>query len=737
MKRKKAEHAIAAQGKTGRLGGRLNDISVRQVPAPEVRFTSGKTIYVEALVGGRWVGRYWAADGRINIPYELWDSDAFELQIDGQALSTGWAWVSAFEEPPPRNGQRHLTVELESSLRPVRVRVHTILDGTPVLARWLEILNTAGRPAALSLVYPWSGLLWHVPGLGARGVDDEAFPGRREAVFSLGYFGSFNHSWEGWLEWIPLRSLTTRLEDRRGQGYNHPFFLLRNEIRGEYFIGHLAWSGNWNIEFQCEQDPGGNEASLAFRAGPAATAPQRVIAPGETVRTPAVHMGHVEGDLDAAVQAMHDHIRRSVLPLRKPERSYLVQYSVPGDTGYMAERVGDSRGMNEAKLVQHVDIAAAVGAELFITDAGWWDIPGDWTPSPSRFPRGLEPIVEYVHSKGMLFGLYLEIERVISWQTGDLGAKESAVGREHPDWIGPKGILDLTRPEVAAYAESELSRIIEQYRLDLWRLDYNPFFTFDGTRTQRDGYLESNYWRYYEAFYGLCERIRARYPDLILQQCAAGGARNDLGTVGQFHEAYLTDGLSMPHVLRVYAGATMALPPEILIAGLGIPPIPKATGHFDTHLRATFTLSTPWILGGVAPSLDALAPDRRERYLRYARMYKQFIRPLLPTVKMYHHAPATATQGVESGGWFVQEFAAPDRRRGWATLVRIARCDSDTFVLRPRGLAPGQSYRVTFDSTGETATIAGWELMRDGIPVRLESLLSSELLLFRAGRASQ
>jgi hypothetical protein len=44
---------------------------------------------------------------------------------------------------------------------------------------------------------------------------------------------------------------------------------------------------------------------------------------------PAVHLGHLAGDLDQAVQAMHVHIRRSVVPIRKAGRSNLVEYLVP------------------------------------------------------------------------------------------------------------------------------------------------------------------------------------------------------------------------------------------------------------------------------------------------------------------------------------------------------------------------------------------------------------------------
>jgi hypothetical protein len=52
-------------------------------------------------------------------------------------------------------------------------------------------------------------------------------------------------------------------------------------------------------------------------------------------------------------------------------------------------------------------------------------------------------------------------------------------------------------------------------------------------------------------------------------------------------------------------------------------------------------------VGSVAPSVEELAPRRRERFLHYASLYKQFIRPLLPTCKLYHHEPVNARSGVE------------------------------------------------------------------------------------------
>lgn len=709
-------------------------ISVQTSPHPEVRYTSDEIVYVEGLVDGRWVSQYWNAAGRINVPYELWaekppnprpwtlrgSDNAFQLQVGNVWLNHGWDWVGAHEEPRTSQSARHFVVELKSTLQPVDLKIHTLLDGTPVLVRWIEITNTSRQPIFISAVYPWSGRLWRVQAFG------QALPPKSDQVFTLGYYTKKTHGWEGWFHWTPLINETTQVDCHLGHCFNVPFFILRNQAAGEYFIGHLAWSANWNMIFQEQQDPGTDEANAWFEAGPWASIPQRVIAPGESVMTPAVHLGYVQGSLDKAVQAMDDHIRHSVLPQRDPKRAYLIQYAVPGDQGYIAKYMGDLAGMNEKNILQQVDLAAALGAEVFIVDAGWWDTYGEWTPSQTRFPHGLKPIVDYIHQKNMLFGLYNEV-------TGGRGDwTHSQMYKEHPDWfIPPYALVDLTKPAAAAFVEHQIEQMIDRYKIDLFRLDYNPGFDGEMAQTFRDGIEENDYWRYYQTTYRIFADIKKKYPEVILQQAAAGGGRNDLGIVSRFDEDYTTDGLDVPPVLQDYSGQTLGLPPEILVTAFGIPAHSPNRGHLDTHLRISFSLGTPW-LAPVAPSLHDLNPGIREKYLHYVALYKNFIRPLLPTCRVYHLAPVNARDGVSTNPWFAMQFMSPNRSKGWATVVRLYNSNSDVYVLKPRGLDPAETYRVTFDSTGTTARVSGLSLIQDGIPVRLESDLSSELLLFEA-----
>ena len=76
----------------------------------------------------------------------------FEIGVD-KPVSSGWKWVSATELPKNDKGARHFVVELSNSSPALGVKVHTLVDGTPILTRWLEITNKADKQIALTSVY--------------------------------------------------------------------------------------------------------------------------------------------------------------------------------------------------------------------------------------------------------------------------------------------------------------------------------------------------------------------------------------------------------------------------------------------------------------------------------------------------------------------------------------------------------------------------------------------------------
>jgi alpha-galactosidase len=688
-----------------------------------VSYRSGMNVYEESLIGGSLVGRGWNASGYVNYydgrvdPGGHVTPQAFWLEMDGQALTHDWQWEGI--ETTDGNAGSHTVVTLRHGVRPVTVAVHTLLDGSAIFTRWLEITNNGSAPAALSAVASWSGVLqqtgrWRSQ-LGESG----------QALYSLGYFGNTHWGNEGDFGWHDLPLAAYRVDGRyRRDRHRHPFFVLRNNASGEHFVAQLAWSGGYSFEFDLDADAGTTDqaARLAFRIGPDAPAPQRVVAPKETVKTPEVHMGPVFGDLDAALQAMHDHLRKSVF-MPQPR----------GRGGWVESGIGPEVEITAEEVVHAIETAAEIGAEVFFVDASWyarprgnwWSTVGDWEVSRERFPEGTKPFRDLAHSKGMLWGLWMDAERI-----GD----ESEVIKQHPEWMAVAydghsrigGLIDLTNPEVAQWMEAQIGRVIQDNELDFFRLDYNTN-PRAGLRTVREGYVENGYWRYYEALYGIYDRLRAQFPDVIFESCAGGGGRTDIGMVRRFSHTWVTDWQIAPRAFTITNGMTMALPPEYvdrLIGGQSA--FTKASFDFQSRLllfaRPTIGFSKPL---GAEWNPHLLAGLRH-----VVELYKGFVRPTMSTGRIYHHTPELV--GPDPQGWGVLELASRDHTRGICGLFQLAAPTKPEYVLRVRGLDVGRRYRVTFDNSGQGCEIEGSVLMNQGLTVRLPGALTSELLVFEA-----
>ena len=761
--------------------GQAASIVFREQPQPAHRpqptqvATSGLGVVAESLQRGRLVRLQFASQGFLNPgvlaahgarAFEQVDAnprtlptEAFDLEIDGQSLQGGWEWVDSRSEGLSPNGDcplpgglgarhalpvhwapssaAHGIMRLHNTRRAIDIEVHTVADGTGMFARWLCITNRGGQPAALGRCAPWCGLLWGGAGSPQPSVTQHLPAGA--APFVLGRCASEDWGQEGAFRWRQLPPDILRIEHIKGtSGNDDPAFLLRNDLTGEVAVGALAWSGNWALSFRTRPlDPAaaweGAAAWLEVRAEPLADSPQRVIAPGETVTTPAMHIGVLRGSVDAAVRALHDHERRTVLPPQPQGRGERVIYN---HWGYVAH------DMNPAYLLAEIDIAAEIGAELFMVDAGWfsplggdwWNTVGEWRPDPERLPEGLTPIREHAHAKGLLLGLWVEAERV---------APNSWVARERPEWVLARdgqpvtptpeggGTLNLSHPDCAAWLEAEINRIVDEYGIDMFRLDYN-FYPGRGGENARDGFTESGFWRHYEVLYGIFDRLRERHPELLLENCAGGGGRKDLGIAARFHTYWTSDWQLLPRTVAVLNGVSLFLPPERLNRLAGVGQSAQLHGDLDTQLRVP--LFAHYAISGVTPARDVWNPRQRERVIHAIRLYKEFVRPWLPTCRVYHHTPELIGRGRcaacgEPQGWCVLEYAAADGARAMVGLFRLAGEGDPMWHFRARGLERGARYRVTWDNTGQSAEIDGWRLANDGLLVTCERPLTSELLL--------
>jgi alpha-galactosidase len=700
---------------------------------PAARYVSAETVYEEALEHGRLIGLYWSATGQVqreNTTAGLPGLDSryrplhtFELDIDGQALHNRWDWAGSAERPSEHPGTTEAVVELHHQVRPVTVKVVTRLDGSAIFARYLEITNTGTMPAALSHISPWAGILWETNAERPSHYShaNPAFEGGTQSKFVLGYLSQEDSLAEGDFVWQPLPSENFRIERKaHGRSWGSPYYILKNSVTGEMFFIGLAWSGNFFAEFSYRHD-----TLLSFRLGPLAPAPLRVIAPGETVRSPEVHLGAVHTNMDAAVAQWHRHMRASVIP---PRPSGKEMYTVAG-------RVVEEP---DEWILREIDIAADMGVEAFMVDAGWygnrfdnwWAQRGDWQEG-SWLPGGLAGIRSYTHKLGLLFGLWHEAEAI---------AEQSQLRQQHPEWVLHTDdnrpcaeTLDLANPAAAAYFEDNVIRLIRDHQLDFYKLDYNVSIG-EGGQSLREGYAESEFWRHYEAVYRAYDRVRREFPDVCLENCAGGGGRNDLGMLSRFHYACESDYSVMPYSIRAINAMTLFIPPESLcyyhnhVNWPGMKVQAHQLADADTHLRVTL-FAVPIFVGFGAQDADR-STDFYAKTRRYIALNKGFCRPVMANhPQVYHHTPDIGL--FSPAEWCVLEYGTQDRQRGYAGVFKL-REGATEYLLRPRGLNLACDYEVTLDNSRQTFRIPGRDLALRGLPIQLDSALTSELVLYQA-----
>jgi len=217
-----------------------------------------------------------------------------------------------------------------------------------------------------------------------------------------------------------------------------------------------------------------------------------------------------------------------------------------------------------------VDAAYEIGAEEFCIDAGWfakgndwWNILGKWEEEKENFPDGgFVNTINYIKSKGMKVGLWIEIESV---------GINSPILKEIPDgWffkIAESNVvnneryqLNFDNPEVYAYAMSVIDNLMTLYNLDYLKIDYN---TDSGVGNEwnsdsaGDGLLKHN-----KAYIKWINEVLDKYPDLTIENCASGGCRMDSELLKYCPIQSTSDQTNYRKYPYICANVFTACPPE-------------------------------------------------------------------------------------------------------------------------------------------------------------------------------
>ena len=450
--------------------------------------------------------------------------------------------------------------------------------------------------------------------------------------------------WLGESRWTtqPLRELVADLnlrlhgQDGRGRfaavstgtwstGTHLPTAGLVNRHSGQSWLWQVEHNGPWRWEVGERLD--GVYVALL---GPTDLDHQwqHRLEPGASFTTVPASVA-VSGDgLAGAVAALTAHRRALVRP--HPDRDALpVVFN-----DYMNTLMGDP---TTAKLLPLIDAAADAGAEVFCVDAGWydngtawWDSVGEWQPSQTRFPRGIEEVLARIRERGMVAGLWLEPEVI--------GVRSPMADKLPPEAFLQRGgvrliehdryHLDLRHPRAVAHLDEVVDRLVEQLGVGYLKLDYN---IDPGAGTDLDaesvgaGLLAHN-----RAHVAWLDRVLDRHPHLVLENCASGAMRMDYALLSRMQLQSTSDQQDYLHYPPIAVAAPMSVLPEQSASWAY--PQPEMTDEQLAFVMCTGLLGRLYLSG----RLDAMAEHQLRSVRAAVRVFRDIradlatARPLWP-----------------------------------------------------------------------------------------------------------
>ena len=508
------------------------------------------------------------------------------------------------------------------------------------------------------------------------------------------YLTHFHGGWadEMQMDGEVLTHDTKVLESRRGTQVtqcNNPSFLVSlntdrlQENVGEVVAGALAWSGNFRLSFEMDES---NRLNVLAGISPFASA--YGLAAGQTFSTPDFLYTFSNRGAGQASRNLHAWARK---------------YGVYGGGQINPTLLNSWEGayfsFTTETLLRMIDDAASMGLEMFVLDDGWFakDYPrngddaglGDWEVNTAKLPEGIDYVASYAHGKGLRFGIWIEPEMV---------NPKSNLAHAHPDWIvqSPgrelyqsrnQWVLDLSNPEVQDFVFGIFDNTMKlSGNIDYIKWDCNRTVADFGSK-----YLGKDQDRFFveytQGFYNVMRRLRAKYPDTIVQCCSSGGGRVDYGALKYFNEIWTSDNTDA--FTRAYIQyATNLIYPACVMAS-HVSAVPNHQTGNVTPLKFRFDIACSGRLG---MELQPKNLTERERALadRCIRSYKQY-RDLVFTGDVYRLA------SPYEGDYYALMYVSQDQRRAvvYTYCLKYQNRAVGAHVFRMDGLDPARSYKVT------------------------------------------
>ena len=481
----------------------------------------------------------------------------------------------------------------------------------------------------------------------------------------------------------------------------NPFLALArenaDEFQGQVYGFSLVYSGNFLAQTEVD-----NYDTARVLMGIHPNGFKWTLGKGESFQTPEMVMVYSEAGLNGMSQTFHKLYRTRLArgTWRDKVRPILIN---SWEAFYF--------DFDAPKLLGLADVAADLGMELFVLDDGWFgkrddstSSLGDWYPNEEKLKGTLKELAEKINAKGLKFGLWIEPE---------MTNKDSDLYRAHPDWIlAEQGkrichsrtqyVLDFSKKEVREYIGDMLENLLAEVPVSYIKWDMNRTFSEVFSNGNDREYQGKVCHKYILGVYELYERLTSRFPHVLFESCASGGARFDPGMLYYAPQGWTSDDTDAIERLKIQYGTSMVYPVSCMGSHVSASP-----NHQTNRVTPLETRADVAYFGTFGYELDLLKlgeEDKAEIRRQIAFMKEK--RDLIQKGTFYRLK--SPFEGNETAWMIVSE----DQKKALVGYYRVMQPVNVGFKrLKLKGLKEDTCYKVS----GYAYDCYGDELMQVGM----------------------
>jgi alpha-galactosidase len=338
------------------------------------------------------------------------------------------------------------------------------------------------------------------------------------------------------------------------------------ENSGRTIGAALCWSGNFEIRINTT-----TKHEHHLYAGIDVQASQYLLEPKQVFATPHLALSYSEEGMGGVSRNFHRWARTCGMLHRGMQTGDILLNSWEGL--YF--------DINEERMLQMMDDIAKLGGELFVMDDGWFgdkyqrnndsSTLGDWCVDKKKLPGGLKTLVDAAKRQGIKFGIWIEPEAVNT---------QSELFEKHPEWAlqtkgrelklgrgGTQLVLDMTNPDVQDFAFSIVDDLLTNYpEIAYIKWDANASIQNVGSLYLPMAKQSNLYVDYHLGLLKVLKRIREKYPQVVIQDCASGGGRANYGLLPYFDEFWVSDNTDALQRVYIQWGTSLFFPANAMAA---------------------------------------------------------------------------------------------------------------------------------------------------------------------------